>query len=175
MKTYTKTELADILNKHKLWLRNDPDGVIANLSGSDLSGSNLRGSNLRGSNLSGSNLSFSNLSGSNLSGSNLSGSNLSFSNLSGSDLSGSDLSGSNLSGSLFAYAQVSFIGHGERGRQLMAIRRNKGDAPELYCGCFSGNTKALREYIANGPEKYKVTRTLALDTVLMLLDARNPE
>jgi len=200
MKTYTKDELAEILNKHKLWLQNDPAGSRADLSGSnlrgsDLSGSNLSHSNLRGSalrgsdlsysNLRGSDLSYSNLRGSDLSGSDLSGSDLSYSDLSGSnlrgsdlrgsDLSYSDLSGSDLSGSIFAYAMVSFTGHGECGRLLMAIRRKEGDAPELHCGCFSGNTKALREYIANGPERYKATRTLALDTVLVLLDVRNPE
>jgi hypothetical protein len=58
---------------------------------------------------------------------------------------------------------------------LTAIRRKEGDAPELSCGCFSGNTKALREYIATGPEEWRKTRTLALDTVLVLLDARNDE
>ena len=86
-----------------------------------------------------------------------------------------DLSRANLSGAIFAFAAVSFLGHGECGRTLTAIRRKEGDAPELFCGCFTGNTKALREYIENGPEKYRTTRTLALDTVLMLLDARNEE
>lgn len=61
MKTYTKTELDQILAKHKLWLEGDKDGVK-----SDLSYSNLRDSNLRDSNLSGSNLRGSDLSGAKL-------------------------------------------------------------------------------------------------------------
>lgn len=51
----TKT-LADILDKHKKWLANDPEGERAdlrgaNLSEADLSGANLSGADLRGANL----------------------------------------------------------------------------------------------------------------------------
>lgn len=91
------------------------------------------------------------------------------------NLQGANLQGADLRDALYAFASVTFLGHGERGRALTAMRRKEGDAPELTCGCFSGNAKALREYIANGPERYRATRTLALDTVLLLLDARNPE
>ena len=49
MKTYTKEELKDILDKHAKWLRNEDDGKRADLSGSDLSGIDLRGSDLSGS------------------------------------------------------------------------------------------------------------------------------
>jgi hypothetical protein len=150
MKTYTQSELSEVLNKHRLWLANDLDGSRADLSRANLSGANLSGADLSGANLSGA-------------------------DLSGANLSGADLSGANLSGALHTFASVSFLGHGECGRALTAIRRKDGDTPELYCGCFTGNTKALREYIANGPEKYRATRTLALDTVLALLDVRNPE
>ena len=62
MKTHTENELAAILVLHGKWLRSEPDGQRADLSGSNLSGSDLRGSDLRGSDLSGSNLSGSNLS-----------------------------------------------------------------------------------------------------------------
>lgn len=33
MKTYTTAELNGILSKHKQWLRGDPSGVVADLSG----------------------------------------------------------------------------------------------------------------------------------------------
>ena len=107
MRKISKEELKTILEKHKLWLRQEDGGEKANLSGSDLCWSNLSGSNLSGSNLSGSNLSGSDLSGSNLIGSNLSGSNLRWSDLSGSNLSGSDLSGSNLIGSNLSGSNLS--------------------------------------------------------------------
>jgi uncharacterized protein YjbI with pentapeptide repeats len=112
------------------------------------------------------------LRGADLMGADLRGADLRSAVLRGADLRSADLSGCN---GMFSYAQVSFIGHGECGRTLTAIRRKEGDAPELSCGCFDGNTKQLREYIERGPDKYKKTRTLALDTVLMLLDARNDE
>jgi hypothetical protein len=86
-----------------------------------------------------------------------------------------DLSGADLSGAVHSFAAVSFSGHGECGRTLTALRLKEGDPVSLFCGCFTGTTEQLREYIAEGDAKYRKTRTLALDTVLMLLDAKNEE
>ena len=47
MKTYTPEELAEVLEKHRLWLDDEEGGEQA-----DLSGANLRDANLRGANLS---------------------------------------------------------------------------------------------------------------------------
>ena len=101
-------DLSKILADHKNWLKNDPAGVRANLSGANLSGASLSGANLsganlsgadlRGANLSGADLSYANLSGANLSGANLRGANLSYANLRGANLRGANLSGANLSG-----------------------------------------------------------------------------
>ena len=93
--------------------------------------------------------------------------------LAGANLAGAYLDGAYRAGAIHAFASVSFLGHGERGRTLTAIRRNEGDAPILQCGCFYGNQTELRDYIAKGDAKYRKTRTLALETVLALLDARN--
>ena len=87
----TKEELALILDKHKKWLNDDPDGERANLSGADLRGADLRGANLRGANLSGASLRCAALSGADLRGANLRGA-----NLRGADLRGADLSGANI-------------------------------------------------------------------------------
>ena len=43
----------------------------------------------------------------------------------------------------------------------------------LRCGCFTGDVAALRKYIAEGDVNLRRTRTLALDTVLTLLAAKN--
>ncbi len=88
-------------------------------------------------------------------------------------LSGADLSGAVLRSAIFAWAQVAFMGHGECGRMLTAVRFKEGEAPKLWCGCFTGNTKELREFIENGAPNLKKTRLMALDAVLLLLDARN--
>ena len=44
----TKEELSLILDKHKKWLNDDPDGERADLSRADLSRADLYGVNLRG-------------------------------------------------------------------------------------------------------------------------------
>ena len=78
----------------------------------------------------------------------------------------------NLSGAnLHAYAQVSFRGHGECGRMLTALQQSNAHEVRLFCGCFNGSVDDLRKYIADGDAKYRKTRTLALDTVLVLLAA----
>ena len=53
MKNITKKELVSILNKHKMWLRNDPKGERAYLRGANLTGANLREADLRGADLTG--------------------------------------------------------------------------------------------------------------------------
>jgi len=86
MSTYTKEELNEIIQKHRLWLAGDKGGVHANLrdanlcyadlwyadlqevilQGANLRGADLRGADLRGANLQGANLWYANLQGANL-------------------------------------------------------------------------------------------------------------
>ena len=82
-KTYNATELAEILEKHRLWLDDEEGGECAYLRGAYLRGANLRGANLRGANLDGANLDGANLRGANLDGANLRGANLRGANLRG--------------------------------------------------------------------------------------------
>ena len=137
-----------------------------NLSGADLRGAYLCGANLKCAYLCGADLMGANLRGADLMGANLKGA-----DLCGADLRGADLSGSDLRGSVDNFATVSFSGHGEYGRVLTVIVR--GEKIELFCGCFYGSVEDLRNYIADGEECLKRTRTLALDTVLMLLNTKN--
>lgn len=51
MRTFTKEELNEILDKHVKWLRNKPGGFRANLSDANLYGANLSGANLSGADL----------------------------------------------------------------------------------------------------------------------------
>jgi hypothetical protein len=69
-------ELKDILDKHLLWLRDEKEGVRANLVRANLEGANLGGANLEGANLVRANLEGANLEGANLGGANLGGANL---------------------------------------------------------------------------------------------------
>ncbi len=51
MKTYTHKELKEVLAKHALYLKSDPAGERANLSGADLGGADLRSADLSRANL----------------------------------------------------------------------------------------------------------------------------
>ena len=121
-------DLNKILDLHKKWLGNNPDGVRADLRGADLreadlSGANLREADLRwadlrvanlreadlrwadlrvadlsGADLRGADLREADLRRADLSGADLSGADLRRADLGGADLSGADLSRANLSG-----------------------------------------------------------------------------
>jgi hypothetical protein len=203
--TITPDQIPGILERHAKWLRKEEGGELANLQGANLQyaslqDANLRGANLQDANLRGANLQYASLQDANLRGAklrhanlqdaNLQGANLQYANLRGAklrhaslqdanlqdaNLQYAKLQGANLRGAIYAFASVSFLGHGECGRTLIAMRHKEGDAPVLGCGCFYGNQTELRKFIADGPEKYRKTRTLALETVLALLDVRNPE
>ena len=95
---FTEAKLKIVLEKHALWLRNDPNGIRADLSRADLRRADLSGANLRGADLSGADLSGADLRRANLSGANLHGADLSGADLSGADLSRANLRGADLSG-----------------------------------------------------------------------------
>ena len=87
----TEAELKIVLEKHALWLRNDPNGTRANLYGANLRGASLRGASLRGADLRG-----ADLYGANLRGASLRGASLCDADLRDADLRGANLRGANL-------------------------------------------------------------------------------
>ena len=98
MKNIIKEELVSILNKHKMWLRNDPKGERAYLSGANLRGADLRGADLRGAYLSGANLREIDLTGAILRVADLREVDLTEAYLRGADLTGVNLYGAYLRG-----------------------------------------------------------------------------
>ena len=100
-RSISKEELNNILEKHKMWLHNEPGGERAvfswaDLKGANLSGANLYKANLRGADLRGADLRWADLSGAYLNVADLSGANLSGANLNWAYLYGANLSGANL-------------------------------------------------------------------------------
>ena len=93
-------KLQEILEKHKRWLNNEPDGERANLRRADLSGADLIGANLSGADLSGADLIGANLSRANLSDANLRRADLSGADLRRADLRSADLRRADLSGAV---------------------------------------------------------------------------
>lgn len=73
MRTFSETELRNILEKHKLWRWKKAGGERADLSNADLRGVDLRDADLRNADLSGANLFCAELRGANLSGADLRG------------------------------------------------------------------------------------------------------
>jgi hypothetical protein len=107
-----------------------------------------------------------------LTGADLTGADLTGAVLTGAVLTGAVLTGAVLRGGQFvSRAAVQFTTHGECGRELSAIRTDAKENPiTLWCGCFAGTPEELRKFIADGDEKHRASRTLAMDTVLALLD-----
>ena len=83
-------------------------------------------------------------------------------------LKGANISWADLSEAKgIVYAQVSFNWHGERGRQLSAVKIGK--EVFLFCGCFKGSEDDLKKYIRDSKEEYIASRTSALNAVMSLI------
>ena len=90
---FTETELKIVLEKHALWLRNDPNGTRADLRGADLRGADLFGADLRWAHLYCADLRWADLRGADLSRADLYGADLYEADLRGADLYGAYLFG----------------------------------------------------------------------------------
>ena len=167
--TISKRKLNSILNKHKMWLLNDPEGERANLRGADLIRANLREANLREANLIRANLREANLREANLykvdlmeahlykadlmeanlreanlREANLYKADLREANLRGADLSGADLMGADLRGADLSGADL--MGADLRGADLSGAKLDWA----LICpekGSFIGYKKCRNNLI----------------------------
>ena len=90
-------ELAEVLARHKKWLRGEKDGKRADFRGADLSRADLSRADLRWANLIGADLRGANLIGADLSRADLRGADLRGADLSEADFRGADLSRADLS------------------------------------------------------------------------------
>ena len=92
----TKKELRLVLDLHKKWLNNEPDGVRAILNGCDLNGADLQGVNLSRANLLRANLHGADLRGAYLGGCNLYEADLSCTDMQGAIFRNANFTGANL-------------------------------------------------------------------------------
>ncbi len=96
MRTITKKELSEILEKHKKWLNADEGGEKADLRDTDLRGEDLRKVDLREASLDCADLRAANLQSANLQHTNFRKAKLQSINLQNADLQFADLRGANL-------------------------------------------------------------------------------
>ena len=142
----TQEELNEVIRLHGLWLKSDAAGKRATLTGAILDGANLTRATLTGATLT---------------GATLTGANLTRATLDGATLDGLKIS------------RCDWTDHGEYGRTLSAVylphRPATDTTPEQVagvtyrCGCFVGTEDELREFIADGEERYRKSRTIAVD------------
>lgn len=152
-----KIDLPEILRLHGIWIRCEGGGVRADLSRASLRGADLNGANLR----------WANLSETDLRGANLSNARLRGASLRGADLRRADMNGADLGAGRVAACY--WTDHGECGRELLGVALPDDSGTlrlRLYCGCFAGSAQDLRDYIAAGEERYRQSRTAALDFAL---------
>mgnify|MGYP001558754784 FL=1 len=109
--------LAKVLDSHDKWVRGNPKGTRADLSGFNLAKVSLVESNLREAKLTGANLSFADLKGANLSLADLSDANLKGANLNEANLFCTGLTGANLTGANLNEANLT----GMRGKTIVSF------------------------------------------------------
>ena len=129
----TSEMLNDILEKHNMYLRNDPNGKKADLSEADLIRADLRGANFRGANLCKADLFWADLRGSDFYGANLFGTDLRGANLYGAKLSGANLREADLRGANLCIADLrgsDFCGANLRGANLYGVKLSGADLRE---------------------------------------------
>ena len=135
--TISKHKLNFILNKHEMWLLNNPRGERADLMGANLREANLREANLREANLYKANLRGADLRWANLSKANLYKADLSGADLMGADLRGADLGGAKLDWPLVCQEKGSFIGYKKCRNNLIV----KLEIPEDAYRCSATSKK----------------------------------
>ena len=133
----TKKELRLVLDLHKKWLNNEPDGVRA-----DLNETNLRGADLSGANLSGANMDAADLQGADLCGAALFGANLYAADLRGADLNKAYLYGANLYGANLWGAKT-FRSYPMRAQKKVSLSRLRNVGSTLLNSLFQQMQNAV--------------------------------
>lgn len=149
-----KETLNEILRKHKLWLKDDPNGERANLRHADLADADLKNTDLSYANLADANLKSANLRYANLEGANLENANLEDANLEDANLRYAVLEGTHLTNAILTQTNTQNI----RGQNVISVQVNTSrvnntisywkDLGIWTTGCFQGTLEELQERVA---------------------------
>ena len=169
-----QTTLNEILRKHRLWLKDDPNGEHAHLKDADLRHANLEGSDLRYADLRTVNLEDADLKNADLrhaylKGANLKGADLRTANLEDADLKNVDLKDANLEDAILRYADLrganlkdafltQTISQNIQGQKVISFQVDTSrinnsisywkDLGVWTTGCFQGTLEELQERVA---------------------------
>ena len=155
---FTEAKLKIVLEKHALWLRNDPNGIQANLGGANLGEADLGGADLYEANLY-----CADLRRANLRRANLCGANLGEADLGGADLYEANLCGANLCGAknlncpLACPERGSFIGFKKvRGNYIAELEiladAMRSSATGRKCRCSKAKVLSITNPDGSNPE-----------------------
>lgn len=149
-----KETLNEILRKHKLWLKDDPNGERANLRHADLADADLKNTDLSYANLADANLKSANLRYANLEGANLENANLEDANLEDANLRYAVLEGTHLTNAILTQTNTQNI----REQNVISVQVNTSrvnntisywkDLGIWTTGCFQGTLEELQERVA---------------------------
>jgi hypothetical protein len=128
----TAYELKEVIRLHSLWLRNDPEGKRANLTGAKLTWANLTGANLTWADLT-----RADLTGADLTGANLTGAKLPWAKLTWADLTRANLTGA--VGNMYEVKSAQFD------RWHLVWTRARDGVTTLRIGCQSHDLEMWRK------------------------------
>ena len=146
--------LKEILRKHRLWLKDDPNGERANLRHADLADADLKNTDLSYANLADANLKSANLRYANLEGANLENANLEDANLEDANLRYAVLEGTHLTNAILTQTNTQNI----REQNVISVQVDTSrvnnaisywkDLGVWTTGCFQGTLEELQEKVA---------------------------
>ena len=167
MRTLSKEELQEILEKHKKWLTGKDGGERADLRGADLrkadlrwadlSGADFRGTDLRGADFSGADLREADFREADLREADFSGADFRWADLKGADLRWADLKGADLRWVNLSMADLNFpiacpesggfIGYKKAGKYIVKLRiledAKRSSATSRKCRCDKAEVVAI--------------------------------
>ena len=159
-----KLKLKVVLEKHALWLRNNPNGTRAALRGANLCAVNLSGVNLGWARLYGADLRYADLRDADLGGANLRGADLGGADLRGANLDGADLDGAvNVNVPLMCPEKGSFTGFKKvRGNYIVELEiladAMRSSATGRKCRCSKAKVVSITNPDGSNP---KVTSAIS--------------
>ena len=147
MRTLSKEELQEILEKHKKWLTGKDGGERADLRGADLRKADLRWADLSGADFRGTDLRGADFSGADFRWADLKGAYLRWADLKGADLRWVNLSMADLNFPIACPESGGFIGYKKAGKYIVKLRiledAKRSSATSRKCRCDKAEVVAI--------------------------------